>query len=59
LDWKGLEGFDSEKFKRVSAVDGGEWKRELILQDELLRLLGSRLPRELAARRETLGRSLG
>jgi len=59
LDWKGLESFGSEKFKRVSSVDGGEWKRELKLQDELLRLLGSRLPRELAARRETLGRSLG
>ncbi len=59
LDWKGLESFGSEKFKRLSSVDGGEWKRELKLQDELLRLLGSRLPRELAARRETLGRSLG
>jgi len=53
------ESFGSEKFKRVSSVDGGEWKRELKLQDELLQLLGSHLPRELAARRETLGRSLG
>ena len=59
LDWKGLESFDSEKFKRVSSIDGGEWRRELKLQDELLQMLGSRLPRELAARRETLGRSLG
>ncbi len=59
LDWEGLESFGSEKFKRVSSVDGGEWKRELKLQDELLQLLGSRLPRELAARRETLGRSWG
>ena len=59
LDWKGLESFGSEKFKRVSSVDGGEWKRELKLQDELLQLLGSHLPRELAAQRETLGRSLG
>src|SRR5713101_4762020 len=59
LDWEGLESFGSEKFKRVSSVDGGEWKRELKLQDELLQLLGSRLPRELAARREALGRSLG
>jgi phosphoenolpyruvate carboxykinase (GTP) len=59
LDWKGLESFGSEKFKRVSSVDGGEWKRELKLQDELLRLLGNRLPRELAARREALGHSLG
>jgi len=59
LDWKGLESFGSEKFKRVSSIDGGEWKRELKLQDELLQLLGNRLPRELAARREILGRCLG
>jgi len=59
LEWKGLETFDGDKFRRVSSVDPVEWKRELKLQDELLQLLGSRLPRELAARRETLGRSLG
>src|SRR5881296_598401 len=58
VEWSGLESFGSEKFKRVSSVDGREWRRELKLQDELLQLLGSRLPRELAARRETLGRSL-
>jgi len=38
LDWKGLESFGSDKFKRVSSVDGREWKRELKLQDELLQL---------------------
>ena len=59
VEWGGLEGFDDEKFRRVSSIDGGEWKRELKLQDELLRLLGSRLPRELALRREALERSLG
>jgi phosphoenolpyruvate carboxykinase (GTP) len=59
LEWKGLESFDKDKFRGVSTVDPVEWKRELKLQDELLQLLGSRLPRELAERRETLGRSLG
>ncbi|HEY6239586.1 MAG TPA: phosphoenolpyruvate carboxykinase (GTP) [Burkholderiales bacterium] len=59
LEWKGLESFDKDKFRRVSTVDPDEWKEELKLQDELLQLLGSRLPRELAARRETLRRSLG
>ena len=59
LDWNGLESFGSEKFKRVSSIDGGEWRRELKLQDELLLLLGNRLPRELATRREILGRCLG
>src|SRR6266487_2906209 len=38
VEWSGLEGFDDEKFRRVSSVDSSEWKRELKLQDELLRL---------------------
>ena len=59
VEWSGLEGFDDEKFRRVSSIDGSEWRRELKLQDELLRLLSGRLPRELALRREALERSLG
>ena len=59
LEWKGLESFDGEKFKRVSSVDHADWKRELKLHDELLQLLGSRLPRELSSRRQALERSLG
>ncbi len=59
LEWKGLESFDGEKFKRVSSVDHADWKRELKLHDELLQLLGSRLPAELSSRRQALERSLG
>jgi phosphoenolpyruvate carboxykinase (GTP) len=59
LEWKGLESFGVENFKRVCSVDPQEWKRELELQDELLKLLGERLPPELAARRAELGRALG
>jgi phosphoenolpyruvate carboxykinase (GTP) len=59
LEWKGLESFDGEKFKRVSSVDHADWKRELKLHDELLQLLGNRLPRELSSRRQALERSLG
>jgi GTP-dependent phosphoenolpyruvate carboxykinase len=40
-------------------VDVPEWKRELKLHDELLELIGKRLPKELASRREQLERSLG
>jgi GTP-dependent phosphoenolpyruvate carboxykinase len=35
-----------------------QWKQELKLQDELLHLVGNRLPRELAARRKSLENSL-
>jgi phosphoenolpyruvate carboxykinase (GTP) len=59
LEWKGLESFDGEKFKRVTTVNHADWKRELKLHDELLQLLGSRLPSELSSRRQVLERSLG
>jgi phosphoenolpyruvate carboxykinase (GTP) len=58
LEWKGLENFDGEKFKRVTRVDRADWKRELKLHDELLQLLGGRLPPELSSRRQVLERSL-
>jgi len=57
LEWRGLETFSGDKYKHVSSVDTPEWKRELKLHDELLELIGNRLPKELAARREKLGRS--
>jgi len=57
LEWRGLEGFSGEKYKRISEIDRVEWQRELKFQDELLTALGRRLPRELAERREILGRS--
>src|SRR5499427_6624344 len=41
LEWKGLEGFTGDKYQRVSAVDAPEWKRELKLHDELLKMLGA------------------
>ena len=59
LEWKGLESFNGEKFRQVSSIDNAEWRRELKLHDELLQLLGSRLPQELASRRASLERSLG
>ena len=55
LEWKGLESFDGEKFRHVSSIDRVEWKHELNLHDELLKMLGERLPYELALRRKSLG----
>jgi phosphoenolpyruvate carboxykinase (GTP) len=59
LEWKGLEGFSADKFGQVSSIDRADWRRELKLHDELLQLLGNRLPRELASRRAALEHSLG
>jgi phosphoenolpyruvate carboxykinase (GTP) len=59
LEWKGLESFNGDKFKQVSSIDRTDWSRELKLHDELLQLLGNRLPGELASRRAALERSLG
>ena len=57
LEWQGLEGFSGEKYRQISGVDSSEWRRELKFQDELLKALGARLPRELADRRQVLERS--
>jgi phosphoenolpyruvate carboxykinase (GTP) len=59
LEWQGLDGFSGDKFDRVGSVDRVQWKQELKLQDELLQMVGNRLPQELAARRKSLERSLG
>jgi phosphoenolpyruvate carboxykinase (GTP) len=58
LEWSGLESFGKDRFGRVGSIEPEEWRRELKLQDELLQLLGSRLPPELAARRQALEGSL-
>ena len=59
LEWAGLESFGDERFRQVTSIEPDSWKKELQAQDELLALLGTRLPRELASRREILGRALG
>jgi phosphoenolpyruvate carboxykinase (GTP) len=55
LEWKGLEGFGDEQFRKVTSIDLGAWKQELKLHDEILGLVGPRLPREMAAKRDALG----
>jgi phosphoenolpyruvate carboxykinase (GTP) len=59
LEWKGLESFGGDKYRGVSAVDISEWKLELKLHDELLQIIGNRLPKELATQRAQLEHSLG
>ncbi len=59
LDWTGLERFSREQFAAVTAIRRDEWQTELASHDELFAKLAPRLPRELARRREELGRALG
>jgi phosphoenolpyruvate carboxykinase (GTP) len=59
LDWTGLERFTREQFAAATAIRHDEWQDELASHDELFAKLGSRLPRELALRREELGLALG
>jgi phosphoenolpyruvate carboxykinase (GTP) len=58
LDWAGLERFSREQFAAATAIRHDEWQDELASHDELFAKLGSRLPRELALRREELGLTL-
>ncbi len=48
LDTAGIPGFGSAEFKAVMAVDPDEWRRELLLHEELFNKLSDRLPKEFA-----------
>jgi phosphoenolpyruvate carboxykinase (GTP) len=55
LDMKGLEKeITAEKFNDMQRIDAEEWRRELLMQDELFFKLYSSLPKELIFQRELL-----
>ena len=54
LEWQGLEGFSREQFDAITGIHHEEWAAELFAHDELFATLKSKLPRELALRRELL-----
>ena len=54
MDWKGLESFSTEKFYEVMSIDADEWKKELLLHEELFIKLYDRLPRDFELVRELL-----
>lgn len=55
LNMRGLETEVSPaKFEQLQKIDPEEWKKELILQDELFLGLYSHLPKELIFQRELL-----
>jgi phosphoenolpyruvate carboxykinase (GTP) len=57
LSWTGLESFGKDHYAKVSSVDKAAWDRELVMHDELLTSFAARLPKELAQRRESLGKA--
>ena len=53
LEWSGLD-FTREQFEALMKIDLAEWDHEVKSQEDLFKLLGDRLPKELVAQREAL-----
>jgi phosphoenolpyruvate carboxykinase (GTP) len=54
FDLNGLDNFGPDQFQRVQAIIPDEWKREIVLQDELFINLNRTMPKELTFQRELL-----
>ncbi|MBL7714317.1 MAG: phosphoenolpyruvate carboxykinase (GTP) [Bdellovibrionales bacterium] len=59
LDWTGLDSMTEAKFKEVAAIDAGQWKKEIALQNEFFETLGSTLPKEFSDIQKGLRDRLG
>jgi phosphoenolpyruvate carboxykinase (GTP) len=58
LDWRGMEGFTSEQFHALMAIDRELWIGEIQSHEELFAKLYDRLPKELIFTRELILSSL-
>lgn len=54
FDLTGLDGYSPEKLVKVQEINEAEWRREIVMQDELFIKLHSHLPKELIFQRELL-----
>jgi phosphoenolpyruvate carboxykinase (GTP) len=54
FDLEGLKNFSGEDFYRVQAINIGEWRREILQQDELFMKIYPFLPKEMIFQRELL-----
>ncbi len=54
IDLSGLDGFSAEQLEKALAIDVEEWRRELLMQEELFLKLHHSLPKELLFQRELL-----
>jgi phosphoenolpyruvate carboxykinase (GTP) len=58
IDWRGMENFTPETFKKLMAVDRDQWIGEILSHEELFIKLYDRLPKELLFIRELILSSL-
>ena len=54
IDLIGLTNFPPERLAEAQAISEEEWRREILMQDELFMKLHARLPKELIFQRELL-----
>jgi len=54
FDLNGLPEVSIERFEQAQTIDSDEWRREIIMQEELFMRLYSHLPKELIFQRELL-----
>jgi len=54
IDLTGLEDFSAGQIEKALAIDVEEWRRELLMQEELFLKLNTSLPKELIFQRELL-----
>lgn len=58
IEWKGLESYPKEEFKKLMTVDREAWKKEILAHEELFSTMYDRLPKEIIFMRELLLSSL-
>jgi len=54
FDLSNMAGFSSEQFDQAQAIDVEDWRREILLQDELFMKIYPFLPKEMIFQRELL-----
>jgi phosphoenolpyruvate carboxykinase (GTP) len=54
FDLAGMEGFDRQRLAKAQEINIEDWRREVLMQDELFMKLYSHLPKELIFQRELL-----
>jgi phosphoenolpyruvate carboxykinase (GTP) len=54
FDLTGLEGFTPAHLEQAQAINKDEWRREILMQEELFMKIYSHLPKELIFQRELL-----
>ncbi|MBI3131645.1 MAG: phosphoenolpyruvate carboxykinase (GTP) [Acidobacteria bacterium] len=54
LDLTGIKGLDESRYSELTAINREEWRRELLLHEELFEQLFDRLPKEFPPMRQLL-----